>query len=203
MMKENNLIKVLIPLVAVVVVFESIVLVTNLDKGVKTNDSSNQATNSAETQVLEASSMELVFATDNQEMKVGKSYDVTLNMMGKEDKKIDGIDLYVEYDPEMVDITNLDFPNKGLPVPDFSKVSTLKNVIVANFLIPEEGGFSLNKDEVSSLMTFKVVPKKEGNTMLGINTGDEENQSVTMFVENSTGKSLNFSSNKLEIKVIK
>ncbi|MDD4972669.1 MAG: cohesin domain-containing protein [Paludibacter sp.] len=202
MMKENNLIKVLIPLVAVVVVFESIVLVTNLEKGTKV-DSNSQVADSIENQIQEADSVELVFATDNQEMKVGKTYSVSLDMMGKESKNIDAIELYISFDPEMVNLTGLTFPNKNLPEPTFSKVSDVKNVIVVSYLISDVGGFVLNKDEVNSLVAFKVTPKKEGNISFGISTGDDDNQSTTMFVENSTGSSLGFSSNRLEISVVK
>jgi len=202
-MKENNLIKVLIPLVAVVVVFESIVLVTSLDKGTKSTVSSNQATNSAQTLVSEVAPIELVFATDTQEMKIGKAYTVSLNMTGKEDKKLDGIDLYVKFGPNLVNITGLNFPNKTLGQPVFSKVSTLKNVVVASFLVSDKQGFAINKDELNNLMEFKVTPKKIGKIDFEVSTGSDSKESVTMFVENSTGKVLNFSSNKLEITAIK
>jgi len=204
-MKENNLIKILIPLIAVVVVFESIVLVTSLNKGTKTDTTDNQSTSSAVTQNVssEVVPIELVFAADSTEMKVGKTYKVSLNMMGKENHNLDGLDLYVKYDPEMVNVTNLNFPNKKLPQPTFSKVSTLKSVIVTNFLISETSGFVVNKDELVNLISFSVTPKKEGKINFEISTGNENNESVTMFVENSTGKNLTFSSNKLEINTAK
>lgn len=205
-MKENNLIKILIPLIAVVVVFESIVLVTNLNKGVKTNtDTTNQVTGSDEVQNTSSETvpLELVFETDTKEMKVGKSYKVSVNLLGKEEKSVDGIDLYVKYDPELVDISNLAFTNKNLPQPTFSKASTLKDVVVANFLVSEKDGFLVKKEEVNNLMTFSVTPKKVGQMTFEISTGNDLKESVTMFVESSTGKTLSFSSNKLEVNLTK
>jgi len=205
-MKENNLIKILIPLIAVVVVFESIVLVTNLNKGVKTNtDTTNQVTGSEEAQSTSSETvpLELVFETETKDMKVGKSYKVSVNLLGKEEKSVDGIDLYVKYDSELVDISNLLFSNKNLPQPAFSKASTLKDVVVANFLVSEKDGFLIKKDEVNNLMTFTVTPKKVGQMTFEISTGNDLKESVTMFVESSTGKTLNFSSNKLEVNLTK
>ena len=82
-MKENKLIKFLIPLVAAVVVFESIVLVTSLEKNTKTNSTDNSATESAQVvdEVIEEPVMEFMFSTDTKEMKVGKTYKVTLNLL--------------------------------------------------------------------------------------------------------------------------
>jgi hypothetical protein len=222
MMKNNKLIKILIPVIAVVIVFESIILVTNLDKESKpVADSNNKAGETVDLPV-EPALIDLVLITDEKEMKIGKNYEVSLSMMGKEDRNLDGIDLYVKYDSDMADVSNLMFTNKGLPQPTFSKASTLKNMIVSNFLVSKSDGFLLKKGESNDLISFYVKPKKEGAFVFEISTGvksefdivgtesnsetgtgNDLKESVTMFVENSTGKSLNFSSNKLEVNFVK
>jgi len=201
-MKKENLVKILLPIIAVIIVIESIVLVSHLNKGeeVSLETGNNQV---AEVTPVESSVIDLLLEADETEMKVGSSYEVSLDMVTKDDRNLDGIDLFIKYDPEMVDISNLVFENENLSKPDFSKASTLKSVVVATFLIPGSDGLLFKGGEVNDLIAFTVTPKKEGSHVFEVSTGNESKESATMFVENSTGKNLNFSSNKLEVNFVK
>jgi hypothetical protein len=207
-MENNNLLKFLIPLVAAVVVFESIVLVTNLDKGVKTNsDTTNktEATDSAvvQTPVVEEESVaDLVFATASKEMKVGKSYKVELNIIGRKDLMIDGIETYVKYDPSLVTVSNL-VSNPQFPKSTLSKIDNKSGLISNVVLIDEKAGYKIGKDLTNLVLSFTVVLKKEGETSFEISSGNGNKEFVTMIVENATSKSLTFSNNKLDINVTK
>jgi len=206
-MENNNLLKFLIPIIAVVVVFESIVLVTNLDKGLKTNtntESTTEATDSASVQnlVKEESVIELVFATASKEMKVGKSYKVELNMMGKQDLMVDGIETYIKYDPNLVTVSGLVLSSK-LPKATISKVDAKNGMIENAVLIDEKLGYKVEQNKINLILSFNVVPKKEGEISFEISSGNGNKEFVTMIVENTTSKQLVFSSNKLDINAIK
>jgi len=206
-MENNNLLKFLIPIIAVVVVFESIVLVTNLDKGLKTNtDTKNttEATDSAAVQnlVKEESVVELVFATASKEMKVGKNYKVELNMMGKQDLMVDGIETYIKYDPSLVTVSGLVSNNK-LPKATISKINTKDGVVENAILIDEKSGYKVEQNKTNLILSFNVTPRKEGEISFEISSGNGNKEFVTMIVENTTGKQLVFSSNKLDINAIK
>ena len=205
-MENNNLLKFLIPIIAVVVVFESIVLVTNLDKGVKTTTGSNQATNldfvTQQTLVKEEPVADLVFATASTEMKVGKTYKVELNVVAKQDLMVDGIETYVKYDPTLVTVSALTSSSK-LPKATVSKIDSKTGIINNIVLIDDKAGYKLGQDEINLVLSFNVTPKKVGVVDLEISSGNANKEFVTMIVENSTVKALSFSGNKLDVNVTK
>jgi hypothetical protein len=207
MNKENNLLKFLIPIIAVVVVFESIVLVTNLDKGVKTNtniSNTSEATNSALVQspVAEEPVVDMVFATASTEMKVGKTYKVQLNVMGKQDLTVSGIETYIKYDPNLMTVSGLS-SNTKLPKATVSAVDNKNGIIKNIILVEDELGYKLEQDKVNLVLSFSVTPKKEGMASFEISSGNANKEFVTMIVENTTVKALPFSVNKLEINMTK
>lgn len=206
-MQENKLIKLLIPFVAVVIIFESVMLVSNLEKEnkavVNTNIPTTVATKSADSnKEIEISAAELTFTTTATEMKVGKSYKVELNLIGKKDLFLDGIETYIKYNPEFVTISGLVSSNK-LPKPSFSKIDATNGIIKNIILVDEKEGFKIVKDQVTQILTFNVVPKKEGRTEFEISSGNADKEFVTMIVETTTSKVLTFSSSKLVINTIK
>lgn len=204
-MKENKLIKFLIPLIAAVVVFESIILVTNLDKnkgvGDKNNSSATESAQIAE-EVVENPVMDLIFSTDVKEMKVGKTYKVTLNLLPKEDRKVDGIETYIKYDIEGLKLSNL-IPAAGLQKPTISQIDTEKGVIKNIVLIDDKEGLAITDGELLPILTFSVTPKKEGEYSFELSTGNESKDFVTLVVENASAKPLPWVGNKLDVNVIK
>ena len=204
-MQQNNLIKILIPVVAVVVVIESIILVSSLNKEVKTSDVSQEVTNEiTKTEVSnEEPVADFIFETDTKEMKIGKSYKVDLNLAGKSGGDFDAMEIYIKYDPEKVAVSKLvgdkDFPE----MTKNSKIDSKTGLISSVFLwgIGEVG--SIKSDQTSSILSFMVTPKVEGVTEMDLVTGSTDSKSVTMIVEASTSKVLPFLGNKLEINVTK
>jgi hypothetical protein len=199
---NNKIIRILIPIVAVVVIFESIMLVSSLEKNVNSpNVNDVDSTVISKKVPAEMKAFEVKFETDAKEMKIGKKYEVSVNLTPMDNFNLNGIDLYIKFDPTMVTVSNLVF-GKELAKPDFIKVSDKKDVIVANFLFAAKDGVVFIKNKNVKVLTFIVTPKKLGVSYLEISTGDSDGDSVTMFVDKVTSKALLFSSNKLEVNVM-
>jgi len=197
-MKNNKLAKILIPVIAVIVVIESIVLVSNLDKNndnVVVNQTSELA--SISNKELEDPVVDFVFATDTKEMKVGKNYEVVLNLVAKKGFNLDGLEAFVNYDTEMLTVSKL---AQGTVLPKADRLRNVDGMVESIFFIetPKEG-YLIKKGDVVKVLSFEVTPKMAGKSVLELGTGNEGKQFVTMVVENATSKQLPFSGNKLEI----
>jgi len=191
-MNKENILKYLVPVVAVIVLLESIMLMTNLQNNkVQTKP---VVVKPSITVVEPTKAVEAVYDIQLTEDK-GK---VMVTMVGQTDRKLDSVDIYVKYDTSQVDVSNLMF-DKKLPSPAFSKISTLKGMVVANFLISNPTGLSLTAGEKLNVMTFNIKPKATGPISFEISTGNAAKESVTMIVENGTSKVLPFKSNKLTV----
>ncbi|MBI2465531.1 hypothetical protein HYV64_05300 [Candidatus Shapirobacteria bacterium] len=199
--------KYLVPVVAVIVLAESVVLISQL-KGKPLNQSKQEGENQVGEVVdnLEETRSgdevyQIELTADATEYKVGQVGKVEVKMLGKIDKSLDSINVYVKYDPNMFEVNELKFDDR-LPAPVFSKVSTLRGLLVANFLISDPKGLELSANDQLTLMTFNMKAVKTGNYDFEISTGKEMKESATMIVENGSGKPVSFSSNKLTVKVI-
>jgi len=203
-MNKKDYIKFLLPLVAVVVIVESVVLLVGLEKrqtGVKEISEGRVSTKVLE-KVVEVETepvLALSFATETRRMEVGNVYQVEVNATGLQAVSLDSVELYVSYDPEVFAVDNLAF-SSDLPKPVFSKVSDKQKVVVVNYLVMKDGGFEIDEGEVVSLLSFEVEPLESGGFDLGFATGEGGQDSVTMFIESKTGEVLPFSISKLNIK---
>lgn len=201
-MNNNKTVTILLPIIAIIIIFESITLVTKLEN----NQSSNVVNKVAETitpTVVEEKkdALDLVFATDNKDMEVGKKYTVKLQGYVKEKKVVDGLEVNIKFDAKNLEISNLIY-DSNLSKPVVSKVLKNNGMIVLKYLIESKSGLTLNEGNIISLLTFDVKPIKAGNYNFEVATGNEGKEFATMFVENTTAKELIFSSNKLEINVV-
>lgn len=202
-MKQNNLVKILIPIVAVVVVVESIILVSSLNKNVDTSDTSSETKEITETEVNNEPVADFVFETETKDMKVGKSYKVDLNLTGKRTVNLDAMEVYVKYDPEKVTVSKL-VGNEEFPEMTKNSGVDSKTGLISSMFLWEIGDFGLIKaDETSSVLSFTVTPKVEGVAEMNLVTGSTSEKFVTMIVESSTSKALSFLGNKLEINATK
>jgi hypothetical protein len=210
-MNKNNYLKIILPVVAVLVIAESVVFVSGLSKKAPLVDSTVVPTDttiptgtatSARVTPAVPPMFNLTVSTKNQEMTIGKSYQVEVNSVSLGQKSLDAVNVYIKYDPTAFDVSNLVFDTK-LPKPVFSKVSLQKSVVVVNYLISEKNGLVVKANENLALVKFTVKPKKTGNHSFEISSGNEAKESVTMLVENATSKALPYSSNKLTVNVLK
>lgn len=203
-MNQNNLLKYLLPVVAIIVVAESLMLMAKVKSPKSVPQNSTPTTvavgeqNGTPASVPEVYNISL--AADKTNLKKGEVATVSVKMVGSENKSLDSVNVYVKYDPNLLDVQGLQF-DKKLPVPAFSKASTLRGLLVANFLVSDVKGLSVKAGESINLMTFKAKALKAGSQTFEISTGKEMKESATMIVETATSKQLGFSSNKLTINV--
>ena len=198
---NNKIIKMLVPIIAVVVIFESVVLVSNLEKNTTATVVSDVTPIVTVTEEKKVNAFDVNFSTDETQMKVGKKYKVSVKLVPKNNYSLNALDLYVKFDPAMATISNL-VSSKDLATPDLIKVSDKKDVVAMNYLFTNKEGVAFTKDKEVVLLTFTVTPKVAGSSSFEISTGDSEGDSVTMFVDKNTSEGLFFTSNKLEVELI-
>ena len=202
---KDDYLKYLLPLVAVVVIIESIVLITGMEDKKKemvalTDEDVRESVMLEEEALTEEPKISLSFATESRRMEMGQDYEVEVNLTALEAVRLDSLEVYVTYDPEVFDISGLTI-NNDLPAPVFSEISNKKDLVVVNYMVMDKDGYAMNEAKVVSLMSFMVRPLKVGSFDLGFATGVEGETSVTMFVGNENGQALPFSVNGLSIEV--
>jgi hypothetical protein len=204
MKKQNKWVSFLIPVIAVVVLAESVMLISSLSGQNVVNKSVNVAQPEVTVMPTAAAVQPAVFgvtvATPDKEMILNKAETVEVKSVGNSDRFLDSVNVYLKYDPTAFEISNLTF-DKVLPAPAFSKVSQTTGLIVANFLISAPAGLKISSGQVLSLMKFSAKPIKTGDFGFEISTGNGSKESVTMFVESVTSKILPFTANKLTVSV--
>ena len=205
-MNDNKLIKFLIPLVAAVVVFESIVLVNNLEKSNKVNQSTKtEEQTQVEEKVIENPIIGFslkVNSTSSAQMKVGKTYKVSLVLNPTETKAVDGIETYIKYDPETFKIANL-VSNPELVKPEISKIDSDLGMLSSILLVEDKEGLLLTSGKEIVLLSFNVTPLEEGEYSLELSRDSVDKKYDTLVVETSTAKSLGWTGGKLDVNVIK
>jgi hypothetical protein len=191
-MNKTNLLRILIPLVAVLVIIESIFLVSSLVKN-------NQTVEIGETPVPEkVMKIDLVSQVEN--YVIGESFEVKVIIEAENDVLVDAVNLYVQYDPGQATVSELT-SLEAMPPPTFAKISDKKDMIVLNYYIENEGFPFLAKQPVE-VASFMVTPTAAGEIKMDLSTGVEDKDSVTMIVENGTSKVVPFISNNLRIEVL-
>jgi hypothetical protein len=201
-MKEKNkkFFDFLIPLVAFVVIAQSIVIVTSFKKNSEIEQKVVEIKEVLVEEVKEETVYNLVFSTSNTEMKKGKSYPVVLKAFSDTKNSVDAVSLYIKYDKDAFTVSNLEFSDK-LPKPGYTKISDKVGMIVVHYFVADKDGISVNKDETFDLLGFEIMPKKEGDFVFEISTGNDSPDAATMIVDNATAKLLPLSSNALNIQV--
>lgn len=203
-MNKDNLIKILIPIIALVVVIESVFLVSGLNKNT-TNEMIVAEVTEVPVEEKEVDPVaDFVFATDSKEMKVGKPYEISLNLSANQDFAVDAVETYVKYDSTKVAISKLT-GGSDLPEATILKDDQKNGLISATFLIPieEKSGYKVSGDEIKEVISFVVTPKVEGIFDLELVVDSGESKLVTVLPETGTSKELSFTSNKLEVNVTK
>lgn len=198
---DNKYLKILIPVIALLVILESVILISRATQKKAEVPVDSNSSMTEEVVENEVSVLEFMFETESNTMQVGRASTVKVNILPKADYNLDAVELYVKYDPEVMTISGLDY-DRSLPKPTFSKVSTEKGMVVANFLISEEEGFAVYSGVVQGLISFKVTPLVAGNYTLEVNKAAAGQESATLVVDNGSKNALPFSSNKLDINVL-
>lgn len=191
-MNKTNILRILIPLVAVLVIVESIYLVSSLV------NKNNQVKEVAESPMSDKTvNIGLVSQTEN--FVIGESFEVKVVLEAENDVLVDAVNLYVQYDPEQMTVSELT-SLEAMPQPTFAKISDKKDMIVLNYYI-ESDGYPFLAQQPVEVASFMVTPTVVGEIKMDLSTGVEDKDSVTMIVENGTSKVVPFTSNNLRIEV--
>lgn len=201
MKKENKVVMFLVPVAAVIVLAESLMLISNLSSNNKVSKVAMTPTVvPAVTVEATRSAVYAVTVAGAKEMKLNQTGAIEVQAAGNVDESLDSVNVYLKYDPTAFEISNLTFDAK-LGTPTFSKVSQTTGLLVANFLISAPAGLKVSGGEVLSLMKFNVKPIKTGVFSFEVSTGNGNKEAATMFVENTTSKILPFTSSNLAVNV--
>lgn len=200
-MNKENLIKILVPIVAVVVIAESVILVSGLNK----SETQLVAEVTPFVSVMEEKInpvADFVFSTDTKDMEVGKAYEVSLNLSANEDFAVDAIEAHVKYDPAKLTVSKL-VEGDDLPETATLKVDTDSGLVNAIFLVPVEDreGYLITTGDNKNVLSFLVTPKEIGTFSLGLVESVADGDLPTVLPETGTNQSLPFTTNKLEINV--
>lgn len=182
-MKKNKILLILIPLVAVVIIIESVIFLS-------------RSTTKKGPQLLKEGSKTPVSLSwkANSEVETGKGEEVVLSMASEKNVAIDAVDLYIKYDPTKVTVDNVTFDAKFIK-PSFNKISQEKGLVVVNYLVSAPKGFELKAGAGIDLARLKVSYQSEGEAGFEVGEG-------TLVVENGSAKVLPFNSSNLIVKVI-
>jgi hypothetical protein len=181
-MKKNKILLTLIPVVAIVIIIESVIFLS-------------RSTKKLGPQLLKVGSnipVSLNWKADK-EVVIGKSDEVILNMTTEKDVAIDAVDLYIKYDPTKVAINSVAFDNNFIK-PSFNKINPEKGLVVINYLVSAPKGFELKTGMGIDLAKLKVNYQGVGEVSFEVGKG-------TLVVENGSAKVLPFNGSGLIVKV--
>ncbi len=199
-MKNKDIFKVLIPILAVVIIVESILVVSRLDRSKPVDVIIPEVDDELTEEIVELRQIEgkasFVFSVEDQNIEVGDKKRVTLEILPKEDFNLDAMDLYVSYSADSLEVSGL-LEESGLKATS-KRVSDKTGVVLANFWFMEEGGYKFEAGKSVKLMSFMVEPETAGVYELSmVESGDEVTKLVSSIGDEVV--TYGFSSEKLII----
>lgn len=189
---NKNFLKLLLPIVAIVVIVESLTLLTKQKVvPVVVNDISKKVIPTIVPEIVKSISFK--WNVDVKSLKIGVNGQIPLSIVSDKDIFVDAVDLYIKYDPSSVLVSGITV-GTDFVTPTFKKISEEKGLVVMNFLVSEAGGYKLKKGIPIEILKLKVKYTTAGNIEFGLANN-------TLVVENATAKVLPFNSDKLVINV--
>lgn len=202
-MKKEKIIKILIPFIAVIVIVESVILVSNLGKSVPdVSDVALEVEEVTPTKKVSQPVVDFIFETKNKEMKIGKPFEVSLGMVGKKEINLDSIEIYIKYDPSKVEISKLNVSSSLPKVDRLTKIDDQEGLISSIILWGEGKKYSMKTNELDPILSFMVTPKVKGKTEISILDDVSGSKYSSFLIENITSNKLLPLSNKLEINAV-
>jgi len=193
-----NLIKMkwLVPFLAILVIFESVLIVQKLDSRREAQRAGGGATPPVE--LKEVNSVSLT-VTGDEAVASGDEGEAKVVMTTLKDVALDGIDVLVEYDPEYLEVIGVE------PSAKFSNVARnwiepeKKRILVSMLEVNLPEGVSFGAGEETVLLTIRYVALKPGETTLRIIGGEDE--AGTVLAENGTAKKIPFDKQDLIVTI--
>lgn len=207
MMTKNNLIFGGLVLVSVVVILESVFLIDSLSKGtpVTVGNNSKPAAMTA-TVTPQEPGMAMAVSSNKAQVKVGDSVKVTVALSDLRQRKVDGVDLYLNYDPKAFKISGLVY-SEVFKKPEVAIVSEKKGMVVINyFLTSPAEGYQLS-DKPVNLVSFTAKSLVAGASKFEVNTSQQNADSVSIVAEHAQGntgpRAVPFATSPLVINAVK
>ena len=200
MENKKDIFKLLIPVIAVIVVVESVLVVSGLNKksGEFVDESATPTSEpTGEVDVNPVASF--VFSIDSKTMKIGDKYNMEVTLLPKESFSLDAVDLYVSYDTEAFDVTGLS-ESSDMPTATSKQISEKRGIVLSNFWFMDEAGFSFEAGKPVSLISFSVTPKKAGQFSFSLNSQADLGQTKLVTSEDNV-RSLPYVSDALMVLV--
>lgn len=198
--KSKDIFRVLIPILAVVIIVESIMVVSRLNNSKPIDTTIPEVDNELVEEVSMPRQVDVrasfVFSVEDQNIAVGDKKRVTLEILPKQDFNLDAMDLYISYGADSLEVSGLQ-EESGLKATS-KRVSEKTGMVLANFWFMEEGGYKFEAGKSVKLMSFMVEPKMAGVYELSmVETGDEVTKLVSSV--NDEVVTYGFTSEKLVI----
>lgn len=183
----------LIPLLALLVIFQAIVLITQ--PPVKKQDLGNYLPIPIIEPVKEASVI-LSFVPSGIALKKGQSASFDLVLTPKKGTRLDGADVVLGFDPKILQIVQVSTP-KLFSIASQKRQDEANGKIYITFLEENPGGILIDKEV--KLLTLTVKGKTAGEGDVSIITADKGPSTVV--TENGTSKKILFEKGNLKIAV--
>lgn len=205
-MINKKSLKIIIPLVAMVVLVESVVLVNSLEKQRKGGgDNGGAIERRVDVAKLtggeKSEKLTMKMEPENRDIKTGQTSFIDVILETTEKKSLDAVSVYVEIDPEMVALERVEV-NNNLPKPIVAKVSKNGNVALVNYLISAPSGYQVEVGTRVALARIYFTPLKSGQTDFKI-LGEGESEAETMLVETGTSQVIPFTGHDLSVSILK
>ncbi len=194
-MKKEQIIRFLIPVVAVLVIVESVVLVTGALKRNREVVQDKPLVADEESRLIQ-----MGLDAPKSSIAVGEKLPVNFRLVSTKDLAVDAFETYIKYDPTAFEVSGLSF-NNDLPAPAIAKISRQKGMIIVTYLVDEARGYQLKSGVEVMLASFNVTAKKAGSYDFEITTSTGEQGSASMVVENATSKVIPFDGSSLKVNV--
>lgn len=186
----------LIPVLCVVVIFQSVIIAAHARKNERTGGQEPAVAPTAVIEGQKEAQLKLSFVPSGISLQKGEAASVDLMMTPKRALRLDGIDLVLSYDSKILEIVKLATHRSFTSVSENREVA--RGIINLTFLEEREEGFLADKPVKLATLTVKAKEVGEGTVALLRQEGFS-----TVIVENRSSKKLEFDQGLLKIIVNK
>ncbi len=188
-------VKWLIPVLAILVILESVLIVQKITK----RTSEDLSTETTVPAILEEEKEALITFSGEEAVKINEESEVSVIMTPFKNVSLDGVDILIEYDPDYLEVLGI------IPSDRFSYVARnwiepeKKRVLVSLLETELPEGISFEAGDEVNLVTIQYSAKQPGRTGLKIIGG--EGEAGTVLAENTTAEKVLFLTEDFTITV--
>jgi hypothetical protein len=186
----------LIPLLCVVVIFQSVVIATQARKSEPVLEDEPKGIPTVTVEEKEQSQLKLSFVPSGISVQKGETVSVDLVLAPKRALRLDGIDMVLAFDSKILEVIKLATHKNFTSVTENREVQ--KGILNLTFLEEKEEGFLVDRPVRLVTLTIRAKEVGEGTVTLLRQEGLS-----TVIVENRSSKKLEFDQGLLKIIVNK